>query len=250
MTTRLLLVGGIDPTGAAGLLADLRAAAAVGAGADSVPTAETHQDNRGVWAVRSVGSECVGEAVRRSVSGVDAVKTGLLPDAETVRAVARSLPEHLPLVVDPVLAASSGGTFLDDEGIQALTRMLLPLATLVVPNRQEAARLTGIKEDPIRAGEALVRMGARAVVVTGGDGPGATARDWFVDAGGAEALDLPRMPGGARGTGCAFATVAAAGLADGKDPLAAVTAAKDLVHEALVACAEQAHDRLWTDPPG
>jgi hydroxymethylpyrimidine/phosphomethylpyrimidine kinase len=247
MTARLLLVGGLDPTGAAGLLADLRAAKAAGVGAGSVVTADTHQDDQGVWAVRPSGPEAVAEAIRQAVPVTRAVKTGLLPGVDTIRAIADSLPAHLPLVVDPVLAATSGGVFLDADGIEVLMELLVPQATMVVPNRDEAALLTGIEGDPVRAGEALLSAGASAVVVTGGNGPGGTARDWYVDVRGAQALDRPRTPHGARGTGCAFATALGAWLARGAEPRAAAEAAKQLVHKALVECSARGQGRLWAD---
>jgi hydroxymethylpyrimidine/phosphomethylpyrimidine kinase len=152
-----------------------------------------------------------------------AAKIGMLGNRATVEALVSALPSRdvVPVVLDPVLAASSGGALLDAEGMEALRALLLPNVSLLTPNIPEAAALLGdsIAEDEmamIGQAEKLLRLGPRAVLMKGGHASGPESTDWLVLSDGEILrMTLSRSPGSVRGTGCALATAVAAGLARG-----------------------------------
>jgi hydroxymethylpyrimidine/phosphomethylpyrimidine kinase len=221
----LLVIGGHDPSGGAGVDADLRAAEHFGAQATTVVTADTDQDGRAVFAIRPRAPEAwLREA--RDVGPIDAIKVGMLPGASHVRALVRLVQERpgVPIVVDPVLAASDGTEFLDAEGQEALRRELLPLGVVLTPNVPEAARLTGVAAEALEALDArlaaalsLVELGASVVVLKGGHGAEDPVQDLVLVAGQEPRwLAHPRVPGGSlHGSGCRFASALAAGAAAG-----------------------------------
>ncbi len=178
MVPRLLTVAGSDSGGGAGIQADLKAFAAAGCHGMSVIVALTAQNTVGVSAVHEAPPKVVRaqlEAVFDDI-GVDAVKTGMLFSSELIRTVAGYLADHpVPLVVDPVMVASSGAKLLQDDAVDALIADLLPLATVVTPNWHEAQVLAGQVRGTVPRtrrdlAEAIVELGAGAVVVTGGHG--------------------------------------------------------------------------------
>jgi hydroxymethylpyrimidine/phosphomethylpyrimidine kinase len=237
-----LTIAGSDPTGGAGIQADLVTFAAFGVQGASALTALTAQDTRGVRDVLGVARAMVEAQIGAILGdlGVRAAKTGMLHGAEIVAAVVDALGAHpLPLVVDPVVVASSGAVLLDAPGLEALRTRLLPLAMLVTPNLAEAALLTG---EPVRnraemasAARALVALGARAALVTGGHLSG-DAVDVLWDGHVLRELAAPRVPGEpVHGTGCALSAAITAGLARGRDLETAVTAAKRFVTRAIAA---------------
>jgi hydroxymethylpyrimidine/phosphomethylpyrimidine kinase len=170
---RLLTIAGSDSGGGAGIQADLKAFAATGCHGTSAIVALTAQNTVGVSAVHEVPPEFVTaqlEAVFADI-GVDAAKTGMLFSYPIVEAVAEFLAEHsVPLVVDPVMVASSGAKLLEDDAIEALVTRLFPLATVVTPNLFEAEALAGFPGSRRELAERIHELGAPAVVVTGGHG--------------------------------------------------------------------------------
>jgi hydroxymethylpyrimidine/phosphomethylpyrimidine kinase len=172
---RLLTIAGSDSGGGAGIQADLKAFAAAGGHGLSAIVALTAQSTVGVTAVHEVPPEFIVaelEAVFSDI-GVDAAKTGMLFSRQVIEAVAGFLEEHrVPLVVDPVLVASSGATLLAEDAIGVLVARLFPLATVVTPNLLEARVLCAESAQATRAelAERLVALGARAAIVTGGHG--------------------------------------------------------------------------------
>lgn len=270
---RLLLVGGHDPSGA-GTTADLDALRGLPLEPLVLATAWTEQDSSGV---RSIGARpaAAWEAEARSACGLSSVvdgrrlssvldkpaalKTGLLPGAEHVRAAARLVRElGVPAVVDPVLAASSGGRFLDEQAVEALRRELLALPVVATPNIEELAELVGADARTLAASlparrEAALQLLARgcaAVVAKGGHGVEDPACDLLVwrpeafpgSATGAAATGEPavlelvhrRIPGAKiRGSGCRFASRLAGGLALGQDLATATRGASALLAELL-----------------
>lgn len=250
----LLVVAGQDPSyrigWGAGVDADREAAARFGVEARCVVTARTDQDGT---RVRALGArpvaEWVGEARAAAEAPFQALKSGLLPGAAHVRALAALLAEldparTLPVVVDPVLSASGGEPFLDDEGVRVLLGELVPRGVVLTPNLPEAARLTG--RDPLAlaadrgarvdAARELLERGARAVVLKGGHADDAELAD-LVLARGAEPVWLPRpRTRGARlhGSGCRHASALAAGLALGRTLPAAAEAAGAWLGELLL----------------
>jgi hydroxymethylpyrimidine/phosphomethylpyrimidine kinase len=224
---RVLTIAGSDSGGGAGIQADLKAFAAAGAYGMSAIVALTAQNTLGVEAVHPVPPEFVTaqlEAVFDDI-GVDAAKTGMLFSRQVIDAVAGYLGEHsVPLVVDPVLVASSGAKLLGDDAVEALVSQLFPLATVVTPNLHEARFLTAEfgESDKSALAERLVSLGAPAALVTGGHGDPV---DHLFDGQTHVEIPVERLEIAAtHGAGCTHSATLAALLARG-EPL--VTAARD-----------------------
>src|SRR3954470_11585973 len=188
---RALTIATSDSGGGAGIQADLKAFAAAGCHGMSVVVALTAQSTTAVTAVHELPPEFVTaelEAVYGDI-GVDAAKTGMLFSRTLIETVADYLEQHpVPLVVDPVMVASSGAKLLEDDAVEALVGRLFPLATVVTPNLPEAQALTGMDtEERAELAERLVAMGARAALVTGGHG--GSSIDHLLD--GDDHLDIP-----------------------------------------------------------
>ena len=232
MNARILVVAGHDPTGGAGVDADRAAAVRFGASAECVVTAWTEQDGERVRSVRPVPPERWLEEARYALAlPIGALKSGLLPDATAVRALATLIDEiarerAVPVVVDPVLAASGGEVFLDDAGIEAVLAELVPRGVILTPNLPEAARLAGReherlareRDERLRAAELLLERGARAVVLKGGHSDDSPVADLVLERGGSPHWATHESVRGARlhGSGCRFATAVAAQLARGQ----------------------------------
>lgn len=235
----VLSIAGTDSGGGAGLAADLATFAALGVHGTMAVTAVTAQDTLGVHAVTVIPPEEVLAQVRvvRGDFRVAATKTGMLGTAATVRAVAGVLAGST-LVVDPVLVASSGAVLGDDGVLAAYLAELLPVATVITPNRDEAARLLGRprldRADVADAARALHDLGP-AVVVTGGAPDGGPCVDVLVDARGRlHELTHPSVPTAHdHGTGCTFSAALAALLARDVPLPAAVSGAQAFVARAL-----------------
>lgn len=235
-----LTIAGSDPSGGAGLQADLKTFAAFGVYGSAVVTCATAQNTTGVRGVVALPADFVAAQVEAVLDDlpVGAAKTGMLGGEAIVEAVAGVLSRRpLPLVVDPVMIATSGDRLLDEGAVAGLRARLLPLATLVTPNLPEAAALTGI--DPAGVGgrraaaHALLDLGARAVLLKGGHAEG-PANDLLVERSGTIELVAERLPVGAiHGGGCSLAAAIAAGLAGGAGLRDAVAVAKAWVHEAI-----------------
>ncbi len=231
---RALTIAGSDSGAGAGIQADLKTFAAHGVYGTSVVAALTAQSTRGVRAILGVPARFVRAQLDAVLDdlGADAVKTGMLLDPRTVVTVAEALVAHgrPPLVVDPVITAKDGATLLSRRALRVLCSRLLPLATVVTPNRDEAAALTGRRvrdrDDMERAARALVVLGARAAVVTGG-GTAREACDLLLVGDRMRWLRARRVPGApAHGTGCTFSAAIAALLAQGASIEEAVVGAK------------------------
>jgi hydroxymethylpyrimidine/phosphomethylpyrimidine kinase len=237
----VLSIAGSDPSGGAGIQADLATFAAYRVHGFSVLTSVIAQNSESVERAEPLTPAMVRAQIECVVAEAmpQAVKTGALGSAAVVRAVARAVSElRMPApVVDPVMVSSAGVPLLDRGGARALRRFLIPLAKIVTPNIPEAEALTGIRcvsGDAIRAAaRELVAMGARAVVIKGGHRAGA-AVDLFHDGSRFVELRAERIAGGGvHGSGCVFSAAIAASLARGRDPLAAVRAAKRYVTAAI-----------------
>ena len=242
----VLTNAGSDSGAGAGIQADSRAIHALGGFACTAITALTAQNTQGVRAWQATPPTRLSAPIAALLDDlpVAAVKTGLLPDAASIRVVARLLAAHprLPLVVDPVIGSTSGTRFLDDEGLAALRELLLPRATLVTPNWPEAAALTGIAITDLftttRAAEALRVATGAAVLLKGGHSTEADlCTDLLVHADGRiESFAAPRIQtANTHGTGCTLSAAIAAGLARGDDLADAVRAARTLLREGLLA---------------
>jgi len=221
-----------DPTGGAGLQADLLTLAALGCHPLSVLTGLTVQDTSGVEHLESIAADLVTRQASRVLAEtkVAAFKVGVLGSAENVRAVAAIAAAHarVPLVLDPVLASGRGDPLANDAVVKALLELLVPRATVVTPNTVEAARLGGAKR--------LLELGCRYVLVTGTHEPGAEVSNKLYDSGGLVREDRwQRLPGSYHGSGCTLASAIAAQLAKGRDVPEAARAAQKFTWQALAA---------------
>ena len=219
MVPRALTIAGSDSGGGAGIQADLKAFAAAGCHGTSAIVALTAQNTTGVTAVHEVPPEFVRaqlEAVFGDI-GVDAAKTGMLFSARTIETVADFLADNpVPLVVDPVMVASSGARLLEDDAVDTLVARLFPLATVITPNLIEAQALApSVSLSRPELAEALHAQGAPAVIVTGGHGEDAV--DHLFDGERHVAIPVERHETGAtHGAGCTHSATLAALLARGQ----------------------------------
>ena len=259
---RVLTIAGSDSGGGAGIQADLKAFARCGVHGMTAITVITAQNTLGIDRVHPVPPAMIVAQIRSVAAdiGLDAIKIGMLGDADTVAAVAGcllELPPGLPIVVDPVLSATSGASLLAPDAVGALLRLIVPLATVLTPNLPEARALAraadalagpvgpdsvapaggGDPPDPAAddaaaLARAVHRLGPAAVVVTGGHRAGGT--DLFFD--GHELVEIagPRHPGGAtHGSGCTHSAALAAHLALGLSAVDAARAARAIAADAV-----------------
>jgi len=240
---RVLIVAGSDSGGGAGIQADIKTVTALGGYAATAVTALTAQNTCGVFGVVGIAPAFIQQQMRVVLDdiGADALKTGMLHDSPVIEAVAEVLDGEargIPLVVDPVMVAQSGDRLLECRAVAALKAHLVPLAGVLTPNAPEAEALTGrpvADLDGMRAtAEALLALGAGAVLVKGGHLTGAVVRDLLADAAGMEVLENPRIETRhTHGTGCTLASAIATGLAQGLALRAAVFRARSYLQEAL-----------------
>jgi hydroxymethylpyrimidine/phosphomethylpyrimidine kinase len=264
----VLTIAGSDPGGGAGVQADLKTFAAFGVYGVSVITAITVQNTQGVERVAALEGDLVEAQIEALAGDIDvhATKIGMLANAAIVEAVTAAIDElDLPLVVvDPVLMSSDGRPLLDADGQRALRSELLARARVVTPNVAEAATLAGhpvaSMDDARDAARRIRDLGPRAVVITGGHahGFGDTAHvvDLLLDGDEFQECRVGRVDAGAtHGTGCAFASAVAAGLARGEALPHAVERAQQyvagaLVHRLAVGRGRAVLDHFWQGRPG
>lgn len=244
-----MTIAGSDPAGGAGLQADLKTFAALGVYGFSVITSIIAQNSARVARVDPVEPALIAAQIATLLEErrPDAIKTGALGSAGSVKAIAASIRELRlpPPVVDPVMISTSGQRLLDAAAEKPLIADLIPLARIVTPNLPEAEALSGITIDCLiamrAAARAIRQLGARAVIIKGGHpfagaagAAEARARDLFFDGRRFIELSSPRVEGGgAHGTGCAFSAAIAAYLARGESLESAVRKAKRFVTRAL-----------------
>jgi hydroxymethylpyrimidine/phosphomethylpyrimidine kinase len=246
MTTappRVLTVAGSDPGGGAGIQADLKTMLANGVHGMSVLTAITAQNSLGVQGAWELPEEQVRAQFRSVVDdiGVDAVKTGMLASASMVSLVAellRTLPDGVPIVVDPVSVSKHGDRLLAADAMEAVRAEIVPLATVLTPNLTELGPVAGVElhsvEDRELAAKTLLDAGATWVLVKGGHDAGETSVDVLHGPGTRRSFSAPRADNRhTHGTGCTLASAIASYLARGYDVPAAVAAAKEYVTGAV-----------------
>src|SRR6202023_1452740 len=202
MDGRVLIIAGSDSGGGAGIQADIKTVSMLDAYAATAITALTAQNTEGVFGVLPIPPEFVRRQIEVVLDdiGADAIKTGMLPDAAVIETIAAVLQERaaaIPLVVDPVMVAKGGARLIDPAAVEALKRLLIARAEIVTPNLLEAAILCGAAIGNLAqmraAGETLLALGCRAVLVKGGHLSGGTASDVLVTAGGARVWESPRI---------------------------------------------------------
>lgn len=243
MTAIAVTIAGSDSSGGAGIQADLKTFSALGVYGASVIAALTAQNTTGVRAIHAVPGPFIRDQLDAVFSdlAVNAVKIGMVGGVEAIEAVADGLQQWKgpPVVLDPVMVATSGDPLLDAGAERALVEKLFPLADLITPNLQEVARLLN---GPIASDEAemrsqaeeLLALGARAVLIKGGHGEGGEAVDILSDGDQWRALRAPRVPTeNSHGTGCTLSSAVAAFMAKGDALFDAVASAKAYVTKGL-----------------
>ncbi|MFP3943357.1 MAG: bifunctional hydroxymethylpyrimidine kinase/phosphomethylpyrimidine kinase [Alphaproteobacteria bacterium] len=240
---RILIVAGSDSGGGAGIQADIKTVTMLGGYAATAVTAVTVQNTKGVEGVHPIPADVVAAQMRAVLTdiGADAVKLGMLHDAEVIAAVARTLDDEapgVPVILDPVMVAKGGARLLDEAAETALREELLPRARLITPNVPEAEALTGLTIDSVdamkKAGEQLKREGAGAVLVKGGHLQGDTVSDILVSEEGVEVFTAPRIETRhTHGTGCTLASALAVYIGGGAPLSRAVVKARAYVLEAI-----------------
>ncbi len=242
MPARALTIAGSDSGGGAGIQADIKTFTVFGVFGMTAVTAVTAQNTCGIQAIHAVPATFVRQQIESALAdiGTDAVKTGMLVNAEIVRSVAAVLRAYAAanLVVDPVLAAGTGTTLLDVDARQILLRELVPLASLVTPNLAEAEILSGIRVTGVsgmhRAADKLLEHGARACLVKGGHLAGDRAVDVLHDAHGQCEFSTARLPSPhTHGTGCQLSAAVTAQLARGCSLRDAIEEAKRFISTAI-----------------
>lgn len=247
-TVIALTIAGSDSSGGAGIQADLKTFSALGVYGASAITALTAQNTLTVDEVMVVPPEFVLAQMRAVASdlNVGAIKIGMLATRDVIEAVAEGLEDFpsVPVVLDPVMVATSGDRLLDDDGVDLLRSTLLPRADIITPNLREAAVLLGEPDESRERmmtgrAERLHALGARAVLLTGGESDAETALDIFVDKRGVQRIDAPRVATkNTHGTGCTLSSAIAAELAKGASLDRAVKMAKLYVTAAIMAADE------------
>jgi hydroxymethylpyrimidine/phosphomethylpyrimidine kinase len=230
-----------DPTGGAGLQADILTFASMGCHPLSVVTGITVQDTRGVEGVQALDAEWVSDQARCLLEDipVDAFKIGVLGSVESIAAIAEIISDYpdVPLVLDPVLASGRGDELSTDEMTDAMRELLLPLTTILTPNSLEARRLADVEDDdtPLSTcAERLLEMGSQFVLVTGTHEPTPEVVNTLYGRGGVIRVDTwGRLPGSYHGSGCTLASAIAAMLANGLEIPEAVREAQDYTWHAL-----------------
>lgn len=243
-TARVLTIAGSDPVGGAGLQADIKTITALGGHAMSATTAVTVQDTSRVSDILAISAEMVAAQMRAVIAdiGIDAIKSGMLVNADIVGALADVLEEvagDVPYVLDPVLASTSGERLLDEAATEAMISRLLPRATLITPNIREAAMIARVEianlDDVREAAKGILEKGARAVLVTGGhlaDGDNVT--DLLLTGEGEQIFSTKRVASrNTRGTGCTLSAAIATGLGQGRELAEAIETARDFVRRAI-----------------
>ena len=203
---RILVIAGSDSSGGAGIQADIKTVSALGGFAMTAITATTAQNTKGVQDVHPIPTDHIAAQIQSCLDdiGVDAIKIGMLHSTEVIETVAQQLPATIPLVLDPVMVATSGSALLQPEAVDAMKRLLIPRATLLTPNLPEAEALGGAGEDTLMA------LGAKAVLLKGGHSDDAIISDTLYTGEGSitirhERLETPHT----HGTGCTLASALA-----------------------------------------
>ncbi len=242
----VMTIAASDPTGGAGVQADILTLASMGCHPLSVITALTIQDTGGVEDVLPIDADWVADQARALLEDmpISAFKLGMLGSAETVSVIAEILADYpdIPLVLDPVLASGRGDALADDETVSAMIELLLPQTTILTPNTLEARRLALDEEiddddpDAPECARRLVATGCEFVLVTGTHANTAQViNTLYNDAGVVRSDAWDRLPGSYHGSGCTLASAIAANLANGLDIADAVRDAQDYTWQALMA---------------
>ncbi|WP_396622510.1 hydroxymethylpyrimidine/phosphomethylpyrimidine kinase [Marinobacter sp. W-8] len=233
------MLSGLDPSGGAGIQADIQAITSIGAHPLPVLTCLTVQDTRNVYGAEPVSPDLIKQQLEclAQDTPIHAIKTGALGNAEVVEVLVEFVQKHsgVPLIVDPVIKAAGGGDLADDALVTAMKDKLFARAEMITPNGIELAQLGG-SDNPVEAARNLLQTGCESVLATGGHGTGIhiintlynhapEPMEWEVERVGSNEY---------HGTGCTLAAAIAAGRAMGLSPRAAISQAQNYVHRALL----------------
>ncbi|MGO1462845.1 MAG: bifunctional hydroxymethylpyrimidine kinase/phosphomethylpyrimidine kinase [Oleiphilaceae bacterium] len=234
----MLILSGLDPSGGAGIQADIQAITSLGCHPLPVLSCLTVQDTRNVYGAETVSPELIRQQLScvADDAPIHAIKTGALGSAAVVDILVDFLEKHpnIPVITDPVIKAAGGGDLADDELLAAMKNRLFPLAEMITPNGIELG-LLGQSDDPAEAARKLLDKGCASVLATGGHGTGIhitntlynhlpTPMSW----------DVERIGGEYHGTGCTLAAAIAAGRAQGLSARAAISQAQNYVHRTIL----------------
>ena len=245
-----LSIAGLDPSGGAGVLADIKAFSAFKCYGAGVITSVTFQNTQGVFGAESQSAESVRSQTIPLIEDfeIDALKTGMLPTAAIICETAAIISDNelINVVVDPVVRSTSGYDLISDNALASLSEKLFPVSDLVTPNLQEAERIAKMKirnEEDINVAGALIRsLGARNVLIKGGhiaedeesSGESRKATDYLFTENSVEVFEAEYIETNAtHGTGCVLSASIAANLALGKNLVESIAAAKEFVHDAI-----------------
>lgn len=237
---KILSIAGSDPSGGAGIQADLKTFSALGCYGMAVITALTAQNTRGVDGVFHVPPDFIAAQIETLLADIrpGAVKIGMAGTSDSIKAIATMLKQHKikNIVLDPVMVAQSGDRLLPQDAMDTLRRELVPLADILTPNIPEAKILLGDDFDPDLqiSAKRLMGLGAKAVYLKDGHGAGAVVRDVYAEPDGVIILETPRIETkNNHGTGCTLAAALACFLARGERGRQAARHAKDYLNEVL-----------------
>ncbi|HFI0593656.1 TPA: bifunctional hydroxymethylpyrimidine kinase/phosphomethylpyrimidine kinase [Streptococcus suis] len=245
-----LSIAGTDPTGGAGIMADLKSFQARSVYGMAVVTSVVAQNTKGVQLIRHLDQEILEEQLKSVFQDIvpDAIKTGMLAQVETIELVASYLAEQkCPYVLDPVMVATSGDRLIEEDAIQALKTKLLPLATIITPNLPEAEVLVGrtlkSENDIMNAGRWIRKeLKVKNVVIKGGHLAKVASDYLFLEDGEVRIISAARIATNhTHGTGCTYAAVITAELAKGRTVAQAVETAKRFITEAIQTAPELGH---------
>ena len=245
-----LSIAGTDPTGGAGIMADLKSFQARSVYGMAVVTSVVAQNTKGVQLIRHLDQEILEEQLKSVFQDIvpDAIKTGMLAQVETIELVASYLAEQkCPYVLDPVMVATSGDRLIEEDAIQALKTKILPLATIITPNLPEAEVLVGrtlkSENDIMNAGRWIRKeLEVKNVVIKGGHLAKVASDYLFLEDGEVRIISAARIATNhTHGTGCTYAAVITAELAKGRTVAQAVETAKRFITEAIQTVPELGH---------
>ena len=243
MNGRVLICAGSDSGGGAGIQADIKTVTALGCFAATAITALTSQNTKGVFDVLDIPSSFLRQQMTVVLEdiGADVIKTGMLHNAEVIRTISNTLEnlgDSSTLVIDPVMVAKGGHSLLQTSAIDALKNELIRKADVLTPNIPEAEVLVGIEitsvDDMRRAGERLLNMGPKSVLIKGGHLTDDTLTDILLTQSEEKLYSSPRLKTvHTHGTGCTLASAIAAGIAQGLEVQIATERARKYVFEAI-----------------
>ncbi|WP_319411364.1 bifunctional hydroxymethylpyrimidine kinase/phosphomethylpyrimidine kinase [uncultured Cohaesibacter sp.] len=246
MIPNILSIAGSDPSGGAGIQADLKAISANGGYAMAVIAAMTAQNTQGVSGWVPTDPDFIIAQIEAILADirVDAIKIGMLGTVKAVEAVGQALKDcAAPIVLDPVMVAKGGSRLLNEEAVEAVRDILVPMASLITPNLPEAADLLGTMEagsrdDMLAQAEALIALGPKAIYLKGGHLGSQDSPDLYLSATGQEWISAPRIETkNTHGTGCSLSSALATQLALSGDGLKAARQAKAYISRAIAASA-------------